>query len=45
MEAKSQAMLNTHTKLNFTVAYKECQKLWEQCIHSEADSFEGDGGK
>jgi hypothetical protein len=44
-EAEWQAVLNTLTELDFEDAFKKWQKLWELCIRSEGDYFEGDGGQ
>jgi hypothetical protein len=37
-------LLNTFTEHDFQGAFKKWQKRWEQCIHTEGDYFEGDGG-
>jgi hypothetical protein len=45
IETESQAMLTTPTEHNFQDAFKKLQKRWEQCIHTEGDYLEGDGGQ
>jgi hypothetical protein len=45
IEAELQAVLNTLTKHDFYNAFKKWQKRWEQCICTEGDYFEGDGGQ
>jgi hypothetical protein len=43
IEAESQAVLHTLTKLDFQDAFKKWQKHLEQCICAERDYFEGVG--
>jgi hypothetical protein len=45
IEAESQAVLNTFTEHDFQDAFKEWQKRWDQCTHTERDYFKGDGGQ
>jgi hypothetical protein len=44
IDAKSQAVLNSLTEHNLQDTFKKWQKHSEQCIHSEGDFFECDGG-
>jgi hypothetical protein len=45
MQAESQSMLNTFTEHDFQNALKKRQKRFDQCIRSEEDYFEDDGGQ
>jgi hypothetical protein len=44
IRAELQAVLNTLTEHDFQDACKKWQKCWEQCICTEGDYFDGDGG-
>jgi hypothetical protein len=45
IEAELQAVLNTLTEFDFQDAFRNWQKLWEQCIHAKRDYLECVGGQ
>jgi hypothetical protein len=45
IESESQVVLNILTEHDFQNVFKKWQKLWELCIRTEGDYFEGNGGQ
>lgn len=44
IQAESQVMLNTLTKMDFQDAFQSWQQHWDHCTHFLGDCSEGDGG-
>jgi hypothetical protein len=45
IQRESQAVLNSIKENNFHNAFEVWKKLWDRCICSQGDYFEGDGSQ
>jgi hypothetical protein len=45
IQRKSQAVLKSIKENDFHGAFEAWTKLWDHCIHSQGDYFEGDGSQ
>jgi hypothetical protein len=45
MQRKLQAILDSIMESDFHSAFEACKKLWDRCIQSQRDYFEGDGSQ
>jgi hypothetical protein len=44
IQAESQKVLKALIQKDFQDSFQSWQKLWDCCVHSQGDYFEGDGG-
>jgi hypothetical protein len=45
IQRESQAVLDSIIENDFNGAFEAWKKLWDHCMHSQGDYFEGDGSQ